>query len=74
MMCDSRGLALGAVLGQRKNKFFHPIYYASKTLYSVQKNYTVTKQELLAVVYGFEKLGAYLVGTKAVVHTDHDAL
>ncbi|XP_015164084.1 uncharacterized protein [Solanum tuberosum] len=34
----------------------------------------VTEQELLAVVYAFEKFWAYLLGTKVVVHTDHAAL
>ena len=32
MMCDASDYALGVVLGQRKNKIFHSIYYASKTL------------------------------------------
>lgn len=31
-MCDASGIALEAVLGKKKEKFFHPIYYASKTL------------------------------------------
>lgn len=73
-MCDASGVALGAVLGQRKEKLFHPIYYASKTLNIAQRNYTVTEQELLTVVYAFEKFRAYLLGTKVVVHTDHTAL
>ncbi|WMV29544.1 hypothetical protein MTR67_022929 [Solanum verrucosum] len=66
MMCDASGLVLGAVLGQCKNKFFHPIYYASKMVNCTQKNYTITEQELLIVVYGFEKFRAYLLGTKVV--------
>ncbi|XP_075076546.1 uncharacterized protein LOC142163187 [Nicotiana tabacum] len=37
-------------------------------------NYTVTKQELLAIVYAFEKFRAYLLGSKVVVYTDHAAL
>jgi len=32
VMCDASGTALGVVLGQKRNKLFHPIYYASKTL------------------------------------------
>ena len=73
-MCDASGVALGAVLTQKRVKLFHPIYYASKALNGAQKNYTVTEQELLAVVYAFEKFCAYLLGTKVVVHTDHAAL
>ena len=53
VMCDASGVALGVVLGQRKNKILHPIYYASKALNEAQKNYTVTEQERLAVVFAF---------------------
>ena len=73
-MCDASGVALGAVLGQKREKLFHPIYYASKALNGAQKNYIVTEQDLLTVVYAFEKFCAYLLGTKVVVHTDHAAL
>ncbi|GJT46846.1 reverse transcriptase domain-containing protein [Tanacetum coccineum] len=31
LMCDASDFAIGAVLGQRKNKHFQPIHYASKT-------------------------------------------
>lgn len=55
MMCDANDVALGAVLGQRRTKILHPIYYVSKALNPAQKNYTVTKQELLAVVFALEK-------------------
>ncbi|XP_015169055.1 uncharacterized protein [Solanum tuberosum] len=50
VMCDASGVAFGVVLGQRLEKILHPIYYARKTLTVAQKNYTVTEQELLAVV------------------------
>ena len=53
VMCDASGVALGVVLGQRREKILHPIYYASKALNVFQKNYTVTEQELLAVVFAF---------------------
>ncbi|KAL4369466.1 hypothetical protein GQ457_05G022580 [Hibiscus cannabinus] len=36
LMCDASDYAVGAVLGQRKGKIFHPIYYASKTLNDAQ--------------------------------------
>ncbi|KAM6594465.1 hypothetical protein CsatA_002168 [Cannabis sativa] len=74
LMCDASDFAIGAVLGQRKNKTFHSIYYASKTLVDAQINYTTTEKELLAVVFAFEKFRSYLVGTKVVVYTDHSAI
>nr|XP_009803351.1 PREDICTED: uncharacterized protein LOC104248740 [Nicotiana sylvestris] len=55
LMCDASDLVVGAVLGQRRNKIFHSIYYASKTLNPAQMNYTVTEKELLAVVWAFDK-------------------
>ena len=36
VMCDASGVALGVVLGQKRNKIFHPIYYASKSLNGAQ--------------------------------------
>ncbi|XP_015163825.1 uncharacterized protein [Solanum tuberosum] len=74
LMCDVSGMALGVVLGQKRKKLFYPIYYARKTLNSAQQNYTITKQELLAVVYAIEKFRAYFLGTKVIGHTDHAAL
>ncbi|GJY90333.1 reverse transcriptase domain-containing protein [Tanacetum coccineum] len=40
---------LGAVLGQKIDGIFKPIYYASKTLNDAPAHYTTTKKELLAV-------------------------
>ncbi|KAJ9541005.1 hypothetical protein OSB04_027511 [Centaurea solstitialis] len=46
LMCDASDWAVGAVLGQKKDKIFHPIYYSSKTLNEAQTNYTTTEKEL----------------------------
>ncbi|KAG9458835.1 hypothetical protein H6P81_003343 [Aristolochia fimbriata] len=74
LMCDASDYAVGVVLGQRKEKIFHTIYYASHTLTGPQLNYTTTKKELLVVVYAFKKFRSYLIGSKVVVYTDHAAL
>ncbi|KAI3805537.1 hypothetical protein L1987_28005 [Smallanthus sonchifolius] len=73
-MCDASDFAVGAVLGQRREKQFHPIYYASKTLNDAQEHYTTTEKELLAVVFAFDKFRSYLVLSKTIVFTDHAAL
>ena len=61
-------------MGQRKDKVFQVVYYASRTLNEAQQNYTTTEKELLAVVFSFDKFRSYLVGSKVVVYTDHSAL
>ncbi|KAG9458303.1 hypothetical protein H6P81_002811 [Aristolochia fimbriata] len=64
----------GAALGQRKEKVFYTISYASHTLTGPQLNYTTTEKELMAVVFAFEKFRSYLIGSKVIVWTDHAAL
>ena len=71
IMCDASDVAVGAVLGQKKDGRTTAIYYASKTLDEAQRNYATTEKELLAVVYAFEKFRSYLVGAKVIVYTDH---
>ncbi|XP_070017609.1 uncharacterized protein [Nicotiana sylvestris] len=73
-MYDSSDVAVGAVLRQRKDKMFRPIYYASKTFNDAQVNYATTEKEFFVVVFAFDKFRSYLVGSKVIVHTDHSAL
>ncbi|CAN6691732.1 unnamed protein product [Malus baccata var. baccata] len=51
LMCDASDYALGAVLGQRKDKQPHVIYSASRTLNDAQLNYSTTEKKLLALKY-----------------------
>ncbi|GJQ99146.1 putative nucleotidyltransferase, ribonuclease H [Tanacetum coccineum] len=74
LMCDASDLAVGAVLGQRIDGKFKPIYYASKTINDAQAYYTTTEKELLAVVFSFDKFCPYLILSKTIVYTDHIAL
>nr|GEV44426.1 reverse transcriptase domain-containing protein [Tanacetum cinerariifolium] len=74
LMCDTSDFAIGAVLGQRYEKHFRPIHYASKTLTEAESNYTTTEKGMLVVVYAFEKFQSYLIMNKCIVHTDHSAL
>ena len=67
LMCDASDYAIGAVIGQRRNKVLHVIYYASRTLIDAQLNYATTEKELLAIVFAFDKFCSYLIGTKVIV-------
>ena len=74
LMCDASDFAIGAVLGQKREKIFQVIYYASRTLNDAQLNYATTEKELLAIIFAFDKFRPYLIGNKVVVHTNHYAI
>nr|GFA57618.1 reverse transcriptase domain-containing protein [Tanacetum cinerariifolium] len=74
LMCDASDFAVGAVLGQRIEKHFRPIHYASKTMNQAEANYTTIEKKMLAVVYAFEKFCSYLIMNKSIVYTGHSAL
>ncbi|XP_073017855.1 uncharacterized protein [Primulina eburnea] len=64
LMCDASDYAVGVVLGQRREKTFRAIYYASRTMDAAHQSYTTTEREMLAVVFAFDKFRPYLIGTK----------
>ena len=74
IMCDASDYAMGAVLGQRTEKIFKAIYYANKTYNEAQENYSITKKEMLAMVFACEKFRPYILGSHVIVHTDHAAI
>ena len=74
VMCDASDFAMGAVLGQRKEKIFRAIYYASRTFNEAQENYSTTEKEMLAIVFSCEKFRPYILGSHVIVHTDHAAI
>nr|GEV00200.1 hypothetical protein [Tanacetum cinerariifolium] len=69
LMCDASDYAIGVVLGQRQDKYFRPIHYASKTMTKAETNYTTIEKEMLAVVYAFEKFRSYLIMNKSLEFT-----
>ena len=71
IMCDASDYAMGVVLGQRTDKIFKAIHYASKTFNEAQENYSTTEKETLAMVFACEKFRPYILGSHVVIHTDH---
>ena len=61
LMCDASDYVVGVVLGQRKGRVFHAIYYANKVLNDAQINYATTEKEMPAIVYALEKFKLYLM-------------
>ena len=52
----------------------HPVAYASRTLTKAERNYCVTRKELLAVVEFVKQFHHYLQGPKFRIRTDHAPL
>ena len=66
LMCDTSDHLIGAVLGQKRERIFQIIYYASRTLNDAQLNYATIEKELLAIVFSFDKFRPYLIGNKVI--------
>ena len=71
---DACGTGLGAVIGHRLEKEFHPIHYISRLLSDTEKRYSTTDQEALCIAYSIDKFKRYLVGIPFTIFTDHKAL
>ena len=71
---DASGCALGGVLSQMQESGERVIAYAGKVLSRAERNYCVTRRELLAVVHFSKHFKHYLLGRPFKVRTDHSSL
>ena len=72
--CDASDKAIGAVLSQIQDGQERPICYASQLYDKHQRNYNVTRKEMLALVTFVKKFRQYLLGAPFRIRTDHAAL
>ncbi len=71
---DASGDGIGAVLSQVQEGEERVLAYASRKLSRPERNYCVTRRELLAVVVYLKYFKQYIYGRKVTVRTDHSAL
>ena len=72
---DASDKGIGAVLSQiGKDQLEHPIAYFSGTLRKYKRNYSITRNELLAAIKGIEHFRCYLYGRQFVLRNDHVAI
>ena len=71
---DASDKAIGAVLSQVQDGKERVVAYGSFVLSTAQRNYCVTRRELLAIVVFTKHFRHYLLGNKFKVRTDHNSL
>ena len=70
VVTDSSGSGIGAVLMQND----HSITFESKKLKPNEANYSVYDKELLAIVHALDIWKHYLMGSKVLIKTNHQAI
>ena len=72
---DASEVAIGSVLTQLyEPRWYKPVYYASRRLTAVERNYSTTEREALGLIFSITKFRHYLLGRKFTFHVDHAAL
>ena len=74
IITDASSVGLGAVLIQEQHGVKTIISYASKSLSDVEKRYSQTEKEALAIVWACERFHVYLYGIEFELYTDHKPL
>jgi hypothetical protein len=69
---NASNFALRVMLGQNPNNTIdRPIYYTSRFMNSVEKNYTITENEALVMIYAMKKFKHYLLRNNFIFFVDH---
>ena len=71
---DASGQGIGSVLSQVQNGQERVIAYFSRVLTKEERQYCVTRRELLAVVKSVKHFHHYLFGRHFMIRTDHGSL
>ena len=71
---DASNIGIGAVLSQVQDGEERVIEYFSRVLSKPERNYCVTRRELLAIIRAVDHFHKYLYGQEILIRTDHAAL
>ena len=71
---DASGTSIGSVLSQKIDGKERVVCFGSQTLSKSERQYSVTRTEMLSVVYFMKRFKHYLLGKRFLIRTDHSAL
>lgn len=75
VIVDASPVGLGVILTQAQaDGAYKPVYYASRALTDVERRYSQTEREALAIVWACEKFHVFLYGREFSMITDHKPL
>ena len=74
IIADASPVGLGAVLAQEQGGTWRAVSYASRSLTDVERRYSQTEKEALALVWACERFNMYLSGRSFELETDHKPL
>ena len=74
IIADASTVGLGAVLTQLQEDIWRVIAYASRSLSDVERWYSQTEKEALALVWACERFDLYVCGQPFELETDHKPL
>ena len=74
LVVDASPCGLGAILCQTDKGEKHVIAYASRALTDVERRYSQTEREALAIIWSCEHFHLYLYGNEFTLVTDHKPL
>ena len=71
---DASTTAIAGVLSQQHESGIRPVAFCGRALSPAETRYSITEQELLAVVFSVQHFKVYLEGSPFELQTDHSAL
>ena len=71
---DAGPTGLGAVLLQQQHGMWRVVSYASRNLTDIERRYSQTEKEALALVWACERFDLYMFGHEFELETDHKPL
>ena len=71
---DASDYAIGAVLLQEVNGYWHPVAYESRKLTPAEQCYPIYDRELLALIYALRTWRHYVLGNAFIAYIDHKGL